>query len=54
MGEVKLSISQAIWFKLSFLRDKDIPNFLVRFIDWIRDFLWGRWQKPLTKKERIK
>lgn len=35
-----IKIKHHLWFGLSLLRDKDIPSFLVRFIDWIRDFLW--------------
>lgn len=29
-----------LYWELTMLRDKDLPDILVRFIDWIRDLLW--------------
>lgn len=34
------TIKYWLYWKLTFLRDKNIPTFLVRFIDYIRDLLW--------------
>jgi len=34
-----------LYWKLTFLRDRDMPDFLVNFIDSIRDLLWEYYEE---------
>lgn len=33
-------MKQWLYWKLTYIRDGDIPQFIVDLIDWIRDLLW--------------